>query len=55
MFSTEKPMYVMCIFIYLSEKTVSVTPSVLLYPHKGGGASLIIDLFRLSLSRLSKD
>jgi hypothetical protein len=27
------------IHIYMSEKTVSVTPSVLLYPHKGGGGS----------------
>ena len=33
--------YVMkCILIYnMSEKTVSVTPSVLLYPHKGGGTA----------------
>jgi hypothetical protein len=36
--------YMSCIFIYMSEKTVSVTPSVLLYPHHGGDflSSIII-------------
>jgi hypothetical protein len=44
-------MYIQCIFQYMSEKTISVTPSVL-YPHKGG-ASGNRATNRLPLPRLS--
>jgi hypothetical protein len=30
--------------IYMSEKTVSVTPSVLLEPHKGGGKKATLEI-----------